>query len=114
MGSGMLHLVTWSNKTHGEIVVGIVFGALGIIVLIGFGILQLMATFAGLAHWLGDGWAWVAMILAMHPLVLVAGAFYGSAYAWGWEWYWALLFAMPALLMLVPTVLAGIWETIRR
>ena len=96
---------------------GALLTVVGVIVLIGFGFVQIVATYAGVSHWLGNGWAWAAMALMLfirHPVPLIAGAFYGAAYAWGWEWYWALLFAAPGLLLLVPGSLVGIWEAARR
>lgn len=87
-----------------------VFGGLGIVAFLVFGIAQMIAGFAGISHELGAVWAWAALVAALgfrFTLPITIGSFFGALHVWDWHWVVALLFAAPGLALLVPGVLAS-------
>ena len=86
--------------------------ALGPVIFVGLGILQIAATIAGVQIWLGLS-TFLAVILAMFfawmPLVGTAVGMYGAVTAWGWSWAMAGgVFFGPMALGMVITLLASI------
>lgn len=67
------------------------------------------AGFHGIEQGIGTGWAWAATIICFMGLTLpmTIGAFFGAQDLWGWPWYGALLFVMPGIAMIVPSLLFG-------
>ncbi len=92
----------------------------GMLIMLGifaFGIAQFVAGFEGISDWLGSGWAWAALILALlfrFTLPITIGAFLGAVNVWGWHWSLAALFAAPGLAFAIPGVLAWLVSLVRR
>jgi hypothetical protein len=92
----------------------------GMLIVLGvfaFGIAQFVAGFEGISDWLGSGWAWAALILALlfrFTLPITIGAFLGAVNVWGWHWSLAALFAAPGLAFAIPGVLAWLVSLVRR
>lgn len=66
--------------------------AIGFLVYIAIGLVQLLATMAGLESWWGLHWAIagpVAFIIAYIPLLGSIVGMVGAVDAWGWEWWQA-------------------------
>lgn len=85
--------------------------ALGIILFLGLGIIQLMLGFAGIDHHLGSFWAWIALIIALvfrFPLPIIVGVFFGVKDVLEWHWLIALLIAAPGILFIIPSIVAVI------
>lgn len=85
------------------------FGCLVMLAGLAFALVQLYAGWLGIAHHLGDGWAYAATLaLFMFRLALpfVVGSFFCAMNVWGWHWAGALLFAVPGLAFAVPSVIA--------
>jgi hypothetical protein len=78
---------------------------LGFVVVLLFGLGQLVAGYAGIEHHLGMGWgiaALAAALLFRFTLPITIGAFFGAMDVWHWHWAFAALFAMPGLLFIIP------------
>ena len=86
------------------------FGALGGIIFLLVGIVQIFVGYIGIEHHLGAGFAIGALVLGfvfriMFPLTI--GTFFGALDVWGWPWYGALAFAAPGLLFILPALVTG-------
>ena len=83
--------------------------ALGCVIWLVVGTLQLFATFAGFQYWLGVNWV-VAIILAAVtsyiPLVGTVLGMVGAIYVWGWPWWEATLLFFGSFLLM--TALGGL------
>jgi len=86
------------------------FGALGGILFLLVGIVQIFVGYIGIEHHLGSGFAIGALVLGfvfriMFPLTI--GTFFGALDVWGWPWYGALALAAPGLLFIVPALVTA-------
>ena len=86
------------------------FGALGGIIFLLVGIVQIFVGYIGIEHHLGTGFAIGALVLGfvfriMFPLTI--GTFFGALDVWGWPWYGALALAAPGLLFIVPALVTA-------
>ncbi len=93
-----------------------VFGIFGIVFLI-YMFAQLDASYEGIAHYWGNGWAigiLIGSFVVRSVLPITIGAFYGAMEVWGWSWYGSLLFAVPGLALVIPSVLALILGSFKR
>lgn len=93
-------------------------GALGValvIAVIGFGLFQLVAGFAGIEHEFGRGWAWAALIAFFFrfSLPMVYGTFVAMTDLWHLHWFWALLIAAPGLALMIPGIVAAVIGAVR-
>jgi hypothetical protein len=96
---------------------GTVFGCLGAIVLLGYGLVVLAVGSIGIEEELGPWWAFGAVLLALvlrFTLPITVGAIFGAMHLWDWHWMLATIFAMPGLVFMVPAVVYGLYETVRR
>lgn len=87
------------------------------IMMFGFGIVQLVAGWIGIADAFGSGWAIAAVIVAVlfrFTLPMVVGAFLCAKNVWEWHWMFAALFAAPGLLFMVPALFGSMIEAVRR
>ena len=88
----------------------VAFGALGGILFLLVGIVQIFVGYIGIEHHLGGGFAIGALVLGfvfriMFPLTI--GTFFGALDVWGWPWYGALALAAPGLLFIVPALVTA-------
>ena len=86
------------------------FGAIGGILFLLVGIVQIFVGYIGIEHHLGGGFAIGALVLGfvfriMFPLTI--GTFFGALDVWGWPWYGALALAAPGLLFIVPALVTA-------
>ncbi len=86
------------------------FGALGGIIFLLVGVVQIFVGYIGIEHHLGAGFAIGALVLGfvfriMFPLTI--GTFFGALDVWGWPWYGALALAAPGLLFIVPALVTA-------
>ena len=86
------------------------FGALGGILFLLVGIVQIFVGYIGIEHHLGGGFAIGALVLGfvfriIFPLTI--GTFFGALDVWGWPWYGALALAAPGLLFIVPALVTA-------
>ena len=89
---------------------------IGAIILIGFGVAQLVIGFLGIEYHFGEVWAFVAAFAAfflriMFPMTI--GCYFGAVDVLNWEWYWALLITAPGLLFIAPAMIGVIIETLK-
>lgn len=92
-------------------------GVGGFILFMGYGILQIVAGYAGIDYHIGAIWAGVAIVAAFmfrFTLPITIGAFFGAMDVWHWHWAWAALFAAPGLAFLIPGVIMSIIEGVRK
>ena len=90
--------------------------AIGVVLYIGLGFIQLAATFAGVNVYLGlHGFAafliggFAGMMVAWLPIIGTAAGMYGAVVAWHWSiWSAALLFGLPYAFFAVALVVIGI------
>lgn len=90
----------------GEELAGI-FGGLAFIALIAYGISMLVAAYNGIEGELGVFAVVVVGLVAVFfrfTLPITVAAFIGAVDVWGWDWYWALLYVLPGLAVVIPTV----------
>jgi len=83
---------------------------------IAVGLVQLVAAWFGWADLIG--WGWTILLLGFvfmmrFTLLMTIGAFLCALNVWDWHWVFALLFAAPGLILMVPGMLLGVYETIR-
>ena len=81
-----------------------------------YGISQLVAGYQGIAFYLGGGWAVAALLASLFfrfTLPITIGSFFGAMDVWGWNWFLALIFAVPGLLLLIPSIMAAAVGVIR-
>jgi hypothetical protein len=93
------------------------FGCLFALAFFGFGILQLIAGWAGIAHSFGSGWAVAAVVVALmfrFTLPIVVGAFLCAKDIWGWHWFFAAIFAAPGLLFMVPAFFGSLAGALKK
>lgn len=74
---------------------------IGMLIFFVMGIVQWVATYDGLVHWIGLHWLLagaLSLFLAYLPLVGSIVGFFGALKIWGWEWWQAglLFFGVPA------------------
>lgn len=87
------------------------------LLMIGLGFVQVWAGFLGIQHSFGSGWAIGAVVAALlfrFTLPLVVGVFLCAYNVWDWHWFWAAIFAAPGLLFMIPAIIAGIAESVKR
>jgi len=86
----------------------ILFGLLFLL----FGIFQLAAGWAGIEDQFGSFWGFAAIVCAFFrfTIPIVVGCFLCALNIWDWPWFGALLFAAPGLLLMIPTLVAGIFK----
>lgn len=81
------------------------------------GFVQVYAGFLGIHHTFGFGWAAAAVVAALlfrFTLPLVVGVFLCAYNVWDWHWFWAAIFAAPGLLFMIPAIIAGVAESVKR
>ena len=91
------------------------FGALGGILFLLVGIVQIYVGYIGIEYHLGAGFAIGALAIGfvfriMLPLTI--GTFFGALDVWGWPWYGALALAAPGLLFIVPALVTAAISTL--
>lgn len=94
-----------------------VFGCMGAILFLGFGLIQLGAGWAGIEETWGWGWGLLAIVLALlfrFTLPITIGCFLCAHNIWEWHWLLSLLFALPGLLFMVPGLFISALSRIRR
>jgi len=82
-----------------------------------FGIAQLVVGGMGIEYYFGGFWLGVAIVLVVFfrfNLPIIIGAYFGAVEVLQWHWALALLFAVPGLLFIVPSFIAMIIESFRR
>lgn len=92
-------------------------GIVWFIIVMGYGILQIIAGYVGIDFHFGAVWAGVAIFSALifrFTLPITIGAFFGAIDVWGWHWGFATLFAAPGLAFLIPGVILSIIESIKK
>lgn len=100
-----------SEKTDGFLGCGLA------IIMLGYGLLQLVAGWIGIEETFGWGWgiaALVAAVLFRFTIPVVIGAFLCATNVWGWHWFFAVLFAAPGLLFMVPALFAALIDGVKR
>lgn len=106
-----------SNESDWKENAGTVFGCLGAIVFLGYGLVVLAVGSIGIEEELGRWWAFGAVLLALmlrFTLPVTVGAIFGAMHLWDWHWMIATVFAMPGLLFMVPAIAISLYETLRR
>lgn len=99
-----------SEKTDGFIGCGLM------ILMMGFGLLQLVAGWIGIEETFGWGWGIAAVAAALvfrFTIPIVVGVFLCATDVWGWHWFFAVLLAAPGLLFMVPAVIASLVDGAR-
>lgn len=85
--------------------------AIGFLIFLALGVLQMAATYAGLHQWLGLHWmiaGFLVILIAWSPLIGTALGIVGAVKAWGWSIGGAiLLLAGPLVLAFVIVVITG-------
>lgn len=92
-------------------------GIIGFMLILAYGLTQLAIGFIGIEDQIGSIWAWIALALALFlrfTLPITIGAFFGATEVLGWHWALALIFVAPGLLIMIPGMLAVIFENLRR
>lgn len=87
------------------------------VLVIVYGIAQIVAGYLGIDFHFGAIWAAVAIIASLmfrFTLPLTIGAFFGAMDVWEWHWALAALFAVPGLIFLIPGIMLSIMESIKR
>lgn len=91
-------------------------GCLMMIVVLGYGLLQLYAGYLGIDLHFGSGWAIGAVVVALllrFTLPITIGSFFGAMDVWGWHWVGAVLFAAPGLAfvaLMIPGALQSLFR----
>lgn len=86
------------------------------ILMMGLGLLQLVAGWIGIKETFGWGWgiaALVAALLFRFTIPIVIGVFLCATDVWGWHWFFAALLAAPGLLFMVPIIFSALAEGVR-
>jgi hypothetical protein len=87
------------------------------ILLLGFGVVQLGAGWAGIEDSFGWGWGLAAIVAALmfrFTIPIMVGAFLCAQNIWGWHWAFSALFAAPGLLFMVPALFASLVASVKR
>ncbi len=90
-------------------------GRLMAIVVIAYGIAQLVAgydgvmAYSGINVWVAAPFIFLVLLFRVASLIVTVAAFYGAWAVWGWPWYVAALFAFPGLALLIPSVLQSLF-----
>jgi len=85
------------------------------LLVISFGLAQIVIGFLGIEYHLGFYVGVVFLILAFvfrFMLPLTIGAYFGAVDVLGWEWYMALIFALPGILLMFPVLIMGLFSSI--
>lgn len=86
--------------------------ALGVIVYVIVGLIQIAAALKGAALWGVPTWVAVAAAFLIGPMPIVgtAAGIYGAAYGWGWPWVAAvgLFFGVPFVALLLCSLPPGV------
>src|SRR3546814_14750871 len=86
------------------------------ILFFGFGLLQLAAGWAGIAHSFGWGWGVAAAIAALFfrfTLPIAVGSFLCAKTIWVWHCFFVLLFALPGLHFMIPASFESLMVAVR-
>ena len=89
---------------------------IGFILFVAIAIAQFIAAWAGIELHLGPVWAGIAILAAFIfriTLPISIGAFFGATDVWGWHWFLALIFVLPGLLFVIPSIAASILEKLK-
>ena len=87
------------------------------VILIGFGILQLVIGCLGIAAVYGGGWAVATFFSAVafrFTVPIVIGCYLYAHNIWGWHWIFSAIFAAPGILFMIPQFLNALFFGIRR
>jgi len=79
-------------------------------------IIQLVAGWIGVEHYLGFWGALAAVVVAIFfqfTLPLTVGTFLGATAVWEWHWLPAILLAAPGLALAVPGTIASVLASVR-
>jgi len=91
---------------------GTTLGCVLMFMILGYGLLQIVAGYIGISEKWGTGWAIGALVLCFGTrisLPLTIGSFFAARDIWGWPWGLALLFATPGLAfmaLMIPGLIA--------
>ena len=91
------------------------FGIIWVIVLLGFGIVQICLGYLGIDYHLGNIFAIGALGLAfalriMFPLTI--GTYFGVVDVLGWDWYWGVIIAAPGVVFILPVLVTAIIQSL--
>ena len=104
----LLHMKNFIETTGGCILM---------LFVLGFGLFQLGAGWAGIEHQWGWGWGLAAVLLATaarFTLPVVVGCYICAHDIWGWSWFFSALFAAPGLIFMIPALVADMLSAVRR
>ena len=92
-----------------------IFGFIGGILFLIFGLIQMYLGVLGIAHHLGG----IAAIFALGAalglrimLPLTIGTFFGALNVMGWPWYGAIAIAAPGLFFIAPSMVTALLATL--
>ncbi len=89
---------------------------LWIFLILGLGVVQIIAGYLGIQDGMGTGWAVAAIIIFFmfrFTLPITVGSFFGVMNVWEWHPIIAFLIAAPGLLFMVPGLFAIIVQNIK-
>ena len=112
----LVHWFRGSNSNNPPSFISIIWPYIFGIVFVCWAIAQFIAGYAGISSYAGTGWAITAVIVSLifrFTLPITVGAFYGAFTVWGWPWYWALIFAVPGLILIIPSMLISTLDLLK-
>lgn len=87
-----------------------------VILIFGFGFVQIYAAYLGIDYHWGVIWAVIiigaSLFFRFIPAITI-GAFFGALDVWEWHWFFSLIFAAPSLIFVVPGLLAHFLDSMR-
>jgi hypothetical protein len=89
--------------------------AFAVVAIIIAGIAQLYLGYVGIEDWLGSGWAIAAFALAIFArimLPLTVGTYLAVTNVYGYDWWVGLIVAAPGLLLILPSMVADVFQKI--
>ena len=104
-------------STDSESKSGAALGCGFMILMLAYGLAQVVAGYAGIEHHLGKGWAIAAIVVAFlfrFTLPITVGSFFGAMNVWGWHWLGALVFAAPGLAFMALMISGTLASTMAR
>ncbi|MCI5046401.1 MAG: hypothetical protein MRY59_02775 [Aquisalinus sp.] len=87
------------------------------ILIIFYGLAQLVAGFAGIEYHWGFGWALGVVgisLLTRVTIIITIAAFIGAKDVWGWHWLAALIFAAPGIIFMVAALIPSAFKSLTR
>ncbi|SFJ88136.1 hypothetical protein [Methylophaga sulfidovorans] len=101
----------WKDKLFGIGVMLLIIGSLAYSALVFF------LGYVGIAEGLGRWWALGALFLAIFlrfVAPIVVGAIFGAMHLWDWHWAAAVVLVMPGIVLVIPAILAGALDSLRK